>query len=270
MPSLAKSQSARANGAKSRGPATEAGKQRSSQNAIRHGLTAQTLVLPCEDPADYQRLLDSYLDYFHPSSPVELDLVQEMVAAKWRLNRTALIETQLLADSIAFVDERHEEFSDDDEPPLTPAQALAKGFDRMSATSSFLYRIQSRLERAYSRALRTLLQLQKLRPSPGASEPDPATAPEPSANLHPTPQPPAAPPSIFENENCTNEPTAPSSPIGLSICRPNRVSLPATLSQFDRRVQLKPPCRARPSVKMTLGARQGPVFRHVEGYRGPR
>ena len=78
MPSLAKSQSARANGAKSRGPATEAGKQRSSQNAIRHGLTAQTLVLPCEDPADYQRLLDSYLDYFHPSSPVELDLVQEM------------------------------------------------------------------------------------------------------------------------------------------------------------------------------------------------
>src|SRR5690348_7896825 len=121
MTSDAKSQSSRANGAKSRGPKTDAGKQRSSQNAVKHGLTSQTLVLPCEDPADYQRLLDSYIDYFHPGGPVELDLVHEMVAAKWRLNRAALIETQLLADSVSFVEERHED-SDDDDPPLTAVQ----------------------------------------------------------------------------------------------------------------------------------------------------
>ena len=55
MPSLSKSESARINGAKSRGPKTEAGRQRSSQNALKHGLTAETLVLPTEDPAEFLR-----------------------------------------------------------------------------------------------------------------------------------------------------------------------------------------------------------------------
>src|SRR5690349_2350887 len=104
MPTLSKSQSSRANGAKSHGPKTDAGKQRSSQNAIKHGLTSQTLVLPSEDPADFQRLLDSYLQQLRPTGPVQLDLVHQIVASKWRLNRIALIETQLLAAEIEDIE----------------------------------------------------------------------------------------------------------------------------------------------------------------------
>jgi len=59
MSSLTKSESARINGAKSHGPKTEAGRKRSSQNALKHGLTAQTLVLPTEDPAEFHQLLAS-------------------------------------------------------------------------------------------------------------------------------------------------------------------------------------------------------------------
>jgi len=40
----------RANAQNSTGPRTEPGKQRSSLNALGHGLTAQTAVLPSEDP----------------------------------------------------------------------------------------------------------------------------------------------------------------------------------------------------------------------------
>lgn len=168
MPHLSKSDSARANGAKSHGPKTEAGRARSSQNALKHGFSAQTIVLPSEDPAEFQQLLASYLDDFHPSSPVELDLVHHMVAAQWRLRRLATIETQLIDQAIEHI----QEYSDD---PPTPERALAEGFERLANGNSFafLHRTESRLERTYSRALRNLLQLQKIRqcsaPTPGCS-----------------------------------------------------------------------------------------------------
>ena len=54
MPSELKSETARINGAKSRGPATEAGKATSSQNAIKHGMTAHdTYILECERADEY-------------------------------------------------------------------------------------------------------------------------------------------------------------------------------------------------------------------------
>ena len=215
MPSLRKSESARENGAKSRGPKTEAGKQRSSQNALRHGLTSQTIVLPSEDPADFQRLLDSYLQHFRPASPVAVDLVHELAAAKWRLNRLALIETQLLADSIAEVEQRRAQSIEDgdEDQPLTPAQSLAEGFDRLSSGSfNFLNRVQSRLERTYSRALNNLLRLQA---QPGPSD------------LPPAPQPDG------QNEICTNEPTGPVQRNGYCDLDESRTAPAPTINERD-------------------------------------
>src|SRR5277367_1931997 len=71
MSSQRKLLSARANGAKSQGPNTEEGRRRSSANAIKHGLTAQTLLLPNEDPDEYRQMLDSYLQHFQPVSRIE-------------------------------------------------------------------------------------------------------------------------------------------------------------------------------------------------------
>jgi len=213
MPSIRKSQSARENGAKSRGPKTDTGKQRSSQNALRHGLCSQALVLPSEDPADFQRLLDSYLQQFRPAGPIELDLAHEIAAAKWRLNRLTLIETQLLADSIADVEQRRaQDIEDGDEDePLTPAQSLAKAFDRLSSGSlNFLHRIQSRLERTYSRALQNLLRIEAQR---GPSDP------------------PAAPQPDGQNEICTNEPTSPIQPNEYRALDESRTAPAPTLNE---------------------------------------
>ncbi len=89
----------RANSEHSTGPVTEAGKQRSSLNALRHGLTAQTVVLPQEDLEAYQSHLKSFTNEFHPKGAMESNLVQSLADSTWRLNRIPTLEASLLAVS---------------------------------------------------------------------------------------------------------------------------------------------------------------------------
>jgi uncharacterized protein YpuA (DUF1002 family) len=89
----------RANSQHSTGPRTEAGKQRSSRNALRHGLTAQTAVLPNEDPETYQRHIQQFLDEYAPATPTETQLVHEIANTAWRLNRIPLLEADLLSQN---------------------------------------------------------------------------------------------------------------------------------------------------------------------------
>jgi hypothetical protein len=86
----------RANAQHSTGPRTETGKQRSSRNAITHGLTAATAVLPTEDAAAYQRHIQQFLDEYRPATPTETHLVHELANIAWRQNRIPLLEAALL------------------------------------------------------------------------------------------------------------------------------------------------------------------------------
>jgi hypothetical protein len=40
-----------------------------------------------ESSEEFKRLLNTYINRFHPADSVELDLVQDMVKARWRLRR---------------------------------------------------------------------------------------------------------------------------------------------------------------------------------------
>ena len=96
MSSQLQSDTARANGAKSHGPLTPQGRAASSRNSLRHGFAATSVVLPTESSEEFQALLASYVDQFDPQGGVEQELVQTMVAARWRLLRISNIETALL------------------------------------------------------------------------------------------------------------------------------------------------------------------------------
>jgi hypothetical protein len=87
----------RANSVHSTGPRTESGKQRSSLNALSHGLTARTAVLPTEDPDAYQRHIQQFLDEYAPATPTETQLVHEIADTGWRLNRIPFLEAELLS-----------------------------------------------------------------------------------------------------------------------------------------------------------------------------
>jgi hypothetical protein len=86
----------RANSQHSTGPRTESGKQRSSLNALRHGLTARSAVLPSEDPAAYENHRRQFIDEYQPATPTETQLVGELADTSWRLNRIPLLEADLL------------------------------------------------------------------------------------------------------------------------------------------------------------------------------
>ena len=92
---LNKTESSRLNGAKSHGPVTPEGKQRSSLNAVRHGLLAKSVCLTNEDTEKFKELLQDYLDRFQPIDKVELRLVEQIASASFRLERFASTETSL-------------------------------------------------------------------------------------------------------------------------------------------------------------------------------
>ncbi len=95
--SAAQAEASRRNGAKSRGPATEAGKARSARNSIRHGLNSRTIVLTTpEDRAAHARLAAAVAEQYRPEGALEEHWVTRLVEAMWRQTRLEIIESRVL------------------------------------------------------------------------------------------------------------------------------------------------------------------------------
>jgi hypothetical protein len=85
----------RRNALKSTGPRTEAGKEISRRNAVRHGLTAETVITALEDAEDYQAFEAAMTADYDAQSTVERELVLRLASILWRLRRATTIETGL-------------------------------------------------------------------------------------------------------------------------------------------------------------------------------
>lgn len=79
------------------GPRTAEGKAVSSRNAITHGLTAKSPILPSEDPAEFEAYREAMIARFKPDSDEFKAAVFEYTDINWRLNRIASQETKLIA-----------------------------------------------------------------------------------------------------------------------------------------------------------------------------
>jgi hypothetical protein len=95
MTSLKQIEANRRNAEDSTGPRSKAGKQRSSRNAIRHGLTAETVIEPLEDADDYSAFEEAIAASFDPETAVERELILRLASLLWRLRRATSIETAL-------------------------------------------------------------------------------------------------------------------------------------------------------------------------------
>jgi hypothetical protein len=85
----------RRNATRSTGPKTEVGKQSSRCNAVRHGLTAETVIGVLEDAEDYKAFEAAITADYDAQSAVERELVLRLASLLWRLRRATTMETGL-------------------------------------------------------------------------------------------------------------------------------------------------------------------------------
>ena len=95
MSSFKQIEANRRNALKSTGPRTQEGKERSRCNALRHGLTAETIIAALEDTEDYQAFEAAVIADYDAESAVERELVLRLASVLWRLRRATGIETAL-------------------------------------------------------------------------------------------------------------------------------------------------------------------------------
>jgi hypothetical protein len=146
----------KANAQKSTGPRTAAGKQRSSLNALRHGLTGQTIVLPSEDLAAYQRHSQSFLAEYQPKGATETQLVQSLLDTAWQVNRAAAVETNLFSLGITEMEDRIRA----NHPEAETALAMALAYREHNRAFANIGISRQRLTRQFDRTLNQLRLIQ--------------------------------------------------------------------------------------------------------------
>jgi hypothetical protein len=151
----------RDNALKSTGPKTDAGKQKSSLNALRHGLTGQVVVLPCEDRNAYESFTARFHQEYKPAGPTETQLVQTLADDAWRLNRAKAMENNLYAIGLDAQSDAIVEEDRDVHDALAAVKALN---DHVKALATLSLH-QQRIGRSFERNLELLRKLQAERRS---------------------------------------------------------------------------------------------------------
>jgi hypothetical protein len=151
----------RANARKSTGPRTLEGKQKTSMNPLKHGLTATTLVLPHEDDVAFQIMRADLYNQYSPATPQECMLVDQLASAWWRTIRVRQVETDMLDLQVQTL---KSSYPDKKSSPKSDRQALAVRVVTESEKdfNNFL-RYDANIERAFYRASNHLERIQAAR-----------------------------------------------------------------------------------------------------------
>jgi len=159
----------RANAQKSTGPRTVEGKTASSLNALKHGADAASVIIPGEDPAEYERIVAEYHHDLQPRRAIEQLQVNIIIHSDWQRRRLQRIETSLYRQLLA--------------EGATPEE-IDVNVLRDSPTGKLLRRIWSQiasLDRASNRALAELRRIRREREQAAMEDIEAALALPPEA-----------------------------------------------------------------------------------------
>jgi hypothetical protein len=144
----------RRNARHSTGPATDAGKEVASGNALSHGLTARQLLCADERSQEFLEFAEALRRDLAPAGAVEEQLAERIILTAWRLRRAARAERAVI-DSWHLATQPHH--------LLHGETGLSRMFRKMPDNMTALSRYEAALDRALGRAYAMLERRQARR-----------------------------------------------------------------------------------------------------------
>ena len=155
----AKIEANRANSLLSTGPKTPEGKAKSSQNALKTGLTARTVVLTDDDLPAYQAHVARFFDKYKPGTDDERELTQKLADAEWRLLSIPAMQSAIYAVGRKELASLYEDEDQDVAAAMLEAKVFLVYQRQLNNLSIQEHRIRSHFEKTEAR----LLEIQKPR-----------------------------------------------------------------------------------------------------------
>src|SRR5882724_594193 len=163
-PQRTRAEVSRANALHSTGPRTPEGKANSKLNAVKHALTAQTIMGSETELVAYHHLSSELMADFAPVGAFEKRLVQSLADAQWQLDRSRTIEHNIYFASAARRIDRDADPANFDS---NWADAQANAFLENAKQLDLMSRYGSRYHRQVLQIHATLAKVQKERRNSG-------------------------------------------------------------------------------------------------------
>jgi glucose/arabinose dehydrogenase len=148
----------RRNAKRSTGPRTAAGKRRSSQNALKHGLCSRYAVLDGECPATYAIFVREIEEELQPRTTMQRALLPHLANLMWRLDRLPEAQVRMFKQELGKCAKNE---------TISSAEVLARRFSDSPTDNGFLLigRYEGSLRAQLNRLMTRYEWLKKNRPT---------------------------------------------------------------------------------------------------------
>ncbi len=188
----------RANAQHSTGPNTPGGKKRSSQNALRHGITAQTTIMTDEDRIKHDEFCANMMDDLAPVGGMETFLASSVAEEAWRLNHARAQCGNIVA--IGHFDGTGDTYDASEHPEVHTAITAARTVRDHAKTLELISLYETRIRRSFEKYLEKLETLQSERKAKHEKELEEARKFFQLAEIKDIPWNPTADGFIFSND----------------------------------------------------------------------
>ncbi|HEX3684113.1 MAG TPA: hypothetical protein VHU83_16390 [Bryobacteraceae bacterium] len=131
-------------------------------NRLTHGCRSEQILIPGEDPAEFEFLINGWLDAYDPQDPIAQNLVEELAKAHWFLKRNEKwlhqIQTRLPYDAWLWTDENHKLLANTMRYKTTAERAFFRWYKALETHYNREFHRNQLAERARARAAELSLQ----------------------------------------------------------------------------------------------------------------